>query len=217
MKTVLGILAVVALVLIGVAPSYAQPDMTWNEFGALFRGETDPDECSPTGRTVVSVTHKVVNDNDSGFGGYWAMDSYSRLLTIVEVEAPTSPGGPGKYCAVAQYYGNFVTLAGASPNTTCALNAGVKGQFRGGRRTVVFEGTLNPSPSQKITGNLGIFDYQCDGSGNCLSLFSWPATYFLAPAPAVGDAWWGWMYYGYGNGSWINAIDPLGSSGDIWS
>jgi hypothetical protein len=214
----LATLAVIAVMLAGLAgPAVAAGStaMTWNEFGAFFRAETDPDECSATGRTVVSITHKVVNDEDSGVAGnYWAFDSYSRLLTIVEVVAPTSPGGPGKYCAVTQYFGNFVTRAGASPNNTCALAAGVKGQYRGGYRTTIFDGALNLSPSQKITGNLGIFDYQCDGLGNCPGVFSWPSTYFLQVANLDLD-WWGWMYYGYANGSWINSSD--GNSGDICS
>jgi hypothetical protein len=215
MKQATGILAALSLVLLSVAPSAAQTDMTWNEFGAYFRAQTDPDECSPTGRTVVSVTHKVVNDNDSGEGGYWAVDNYSRLITVVEVAAPTSPGGAGLYCVVTQYYGAFVTQAGASPQNTCSLDAGVKGQFRGGYRTAVFEGTLNPSPSQKITGNLGIIDYQCDGAGNCPGVFEWPTTYFVGTLTGDSLAWWGWMYLGYANGSWINSDD--GNSGDICS
>jgi hypothetical protein len=217
MRILAAMFTVVALVLVVVGPTYAAAaDMTWNEFGAFFRGETDPDECSATGRTVVSITHKVINDDDSGVAGnYWATDAYSRLLTIVEVQAPVSPGGVGKYCAVTQYFGDFVTVAGPSPQDTCTVPAGVKGIFRGGYRSVTFDGVLNPSPSKKISGNLGTFDYACDGSGNCSGLFDWTATYFVGPLVGWDYAWWGWMYYAYTHGSWINSSG--GNSGDICS
>ena len=158
------------------------------------------------GQLVVNVTHKVVNDVDSGFNGAWAFDSYNRQIQVWQT-------APGTYCATVNYEGKFATVAGqTSPGqgSTNVFTSSVQGTFNGGYRTTQFTGTLNPAPAYSTRGNIGTFDYACDLSFNC-SYWSWVGTYFTSTS-GFDLAWWGWEYK-YKNQRWINAGD--GSSGDI--
>ena len=163
----------------------------------------------PAGKLVINVTHKVVNDIDSGVAGnYWAVDEYNRHIQVWQV-------GPDTFCAVASYAGSFVTVAGASPQTTDldGILAGITGTFEGGYVSNVFHGTLNSSPSYSTRGNIGTFDYGCDPTtGVCTGLFSWRGTYFSS-APDFDLSSWGWTYHGGKNGTWVNSSD--GNQGDI--
>ena len=57
------------------------------------------------GTLVVNVTHKVVNDADSGFNGAWAFDAYTRQIQVWET-------APSTYCATVDYAGQFDTIVG---------------------------------------------------------------------------------------------------------
>jgi hypothetical protein len=158
------------------------------------------------GKLVINVTHKVVNDADSGFNGAWAFDAYNRQIQVWQT-------GPSTFCATVNYDGQFVTVPGqTSPavGSTTVLGSAVKGTFNGGYRTTQFTGTLIPNPAYPTRGNLGTFDFACDLAFNCTP-FSWPSTYF---SNLSGDdlQWWGWEYK-YKNQRWVNAID--GTSGNI--
>lgn len=155
------------------------------------------------GKLVLNVTHKVVNDADSGFHGYWAFDTYNRQIRVWQT-------GPSTYCAIVKYEGQFKTIAGASsPGAGVLLGPSVQGTFNGGYRGII-TGTFSPG-SNPTRGSLGVKDYQCNAGGSCASLFSWLGTYF-APGYSFSYAWWGWEYK-YKNQRWVNAID--GSAGDI--
>lgn len=156
------------------------------------------------GKLVINVTHKVVNDADSGFGGAWAFDAYNRSIQVREV-------APGMYCATVDYQGRFLTVAGVSPSGDSTVAAGINGTMNGGYRSTVFSGTLNPSPAYATKGNIGTFDYACDLAFNC-NYFSWVGTYFSSTS-GFDLAWWGWTYKAGQHGTWVNAIDQ--SSGDI--
>lgn len=154
----------------------------------------------PRGKLVINVTHKVVNDVDSGVAGNnWAVDNYNRHIQVWQVE-------PDMFCVVVSYEGSFVTLAGRSPGDTDDIAAGITGTFQGGYVSTVFNGTLNPSPVYRTHGNIGTFDYDYGNSN-----WSWTSAYFSSNS--FNFASWGWTYHGGKNGTWINSSE--GNQGDI--
>jgi len=153
------------------------------------------------GKLVINVTHKVVNDADSGVGGNsWATDNYQRHIQVWQA-------ADGTFCATVDYQGQFVTNAGLSPSGDGTVTAGLKGTFNGGYSTTHFTGTLNPTPLYATRGNIGTFDYALGAN-----VWSWTSTYFSSTA-GFDLAWWGWQYRAGSHGTWINSMD--GNSGDI--
>lgn len=172
--------------------------------------EVNPGQCDgPLGKLVINVTHKVTNDLDSGLAGWWAYDDYKKHIQVWQVDTNT-------FCAVVRYQGSFVTNDGPSPMNTDTIDAEIEGTFEGGYRATI-TGTLNSSPTYYRTkGNIGTFDYGCDiktdpGDRSTCTLFNWVATYFTSPIFTY--EWWGWVYHGGSNGTWVNSSD--GNQGDI--
>src|SRR5438046_1619761 len=84
--------------------------------------------CGP-GAIVVFALEGVKNDADSGVAGNaWAFDNYARRLIVVRT-------GPGQFCAITRYLGNFTTNAGTSPGGTGTPPDGLTASFAGGYRT----------------------------------------------------------------------------------
>lgn len=202
---VLAIAAVFLSILIigGVAtagPS-APPTLNWGS-------ETNAGECG-AGKLVLNVTQTIVNDIDSGEdGNYWAYDNYNRHIQVWQV-------GTNAFCALVKYMGSFTSVAGSSPgNTTDVIAAGISGTMEGGYKATI-TGTLNASPTYRTRGNIGVFNYGCDpSSGSCTGRVSWLDVYFSSWSFPSGDLdWWGWIYHGEPNGTWVNAV--TGNLGDI--
>jgi hypothetical protein len=120
--------------------------------------------------------------------------------------------GPSTFCATVKYQGHFTTIAGTAPEGTGTVGAGVVGTFEGGYVSTVFTATLVSHPMQRAMGSIGTFDYKCNASGNCPGYSSWTAFYFTAIS-GFDLAWWGWVYHGGNNGSWVNSITH--NSGNI--
>ena len=161
-------------------------------------------QCGTT-TPIINVTEAVLNDEDSGVGGnYWAMDNYSRQIVIRQT-------APGAFCATVSYTGGFVTLAGASPNNTGTVSAGVQGNYSGGYYAT-FTGTLLSSPLWATSGSVGAVDYACNGSGTCTGYINYLDQYFTSTA-SFAQPWWGWQYFAGAHGSWVNS--SAGNSGDI--
>lgn len=178
--------------------------------GLDWQGQTNLEAC-PDGKIVIDVTHKVVHDADSGVTpNSWASDAYTRHIRVVQLKSD-----PTLFCAVTRYDGKFVTKQGASPQNTDpdGIGAGIKGNLKGGYRSTIFTGVLNPSPAYAKKGNIGSFDYQ-EGANN----WSWTGAYFTSTS-GFDLAWWGWQYDTSHNGHWVNACAGApgcpGSSGDI--
>jgi hypothetical protein len=158
------------------------------------------------GTPIIQVNETVLNDADSGFGGNaWAFDNYTRHIKVFQLS-------DGSFCATTHYEGSFTTNAGVSPSGTSTVSAGIAGAFIGGYRATQFTGTLLASPAAKTHGNIGTFDYMCDPTFTCPGFVDWTTLYFSTTSGFNLD-WWGWIYHGGSNGTWVNAVS--GSTGDI--
>jgi hypothetical protein len=184
-----------------------------------------PARCTDDGYRYleINVTHKVVNDGDSGFTRYWAALDYNRHIQLWEVGVVVPPGDDERFCALVRYQGAWVSTAGPSPMGTDLdeLGLGVDGTFEGGYRAVV-TGRLKANPPLRTRGNLGTFNYGWTGTpgSGAATPFDWIKTYFEGD-PAVQLEWWGWIYHGGPNGTWVNSCpesdgpECQGSAGDI--
>ncbi len=175
----------------------AAPSVHTN-FGKTLNAST----CNTSGAPIVNVSLKVINDSDSGFGGNaWANDDYVKTIQVW-------PQADGTNCAIVKYEGQFVTYDGLSPSGNSTVAAGVRGAFEGGYQAT-FDGTL--TPTLPTHGNLGTYDYACDGTFTC-NTFDWVSAYFTGNT-FFNQPYWAWDYHAGHNGSWVNA--STGSSGDI--
>lgn len=173
----------------------------------LWGSQVNPGKCGgPPGRLLINITHQVINDGDSGLGGYWAYDDYNRHIQVWQVDADT-------FCVDVRYLGSFETVAGASPGNTDIIAAGIDGTFQGGYRASI-AGTPNPNPAFRTRGNIGTFDYGWDGHSDhgAHTPFSWLGAYFSSVSDFTYE-WWGWIYQAGSNGTWTNSTD--GNQGDI--
>ncbi len=166
-------------------------------------------QCQGVGAPVISVTQKVQNDVDSGFGPttWWAFDNLNRNIQVWATAVPNV------YCATVSYHGQFSSqdFAGnASPGNTGTLTGNERGTFEGGY-TATITGTPLANPAWQTHGNVGTTDYNCDTSGNCPGYVDWVTQYF--PSDTSNLNFWGWIYHGGKYGTWVNA--STGSSGDI--
>ena len=103
-------------------------------------------------------------------------------------------------------------MAGQSPGGGATLTPGIEGTIEGGSTGTV-TGSLKTSPSKRIRGNIGSIDLGCDPlTGTCTVVGSW-LDYYFNSGYVFSYNWWGWIYHGGNNGSWVNAT--TGNSGDI--
>jgi hypothetical protein len=183
-----------------------------------------PARCTDDGYRYleINVTHKVVNDGDSGFTRYWAALDYNRHIQLWEVGVVVPPGDDERFCALVRYQGAWVSTQGPSPmGSDGNLAAGVDRTFEGGYRAVI-TGRLRANPTRRTRGNLGTFDYGWQGNpgSGATTPFNWLDTYF-EPGAQMTLEWWGWVYHGGPNGTWVNSCPTSdgpecgGSSGDI--
>ena len=167
----------------------------------------------PSGSTLVlSLSYHVINDEDSGFVGYWALDHYAKSVQVWKT-------GTDSYYAFITYDGGYQTFAGAlSPQSGVTESRDVAGNFNG-----FLEFTFTATSNTPFSGNLPTKNYggtSADvllgtygkGQTGPTNVFSWTSAYFTGFGNEV-DSNWGFYYY-MGNAlSWTNAIS--GSSGDI--
>lgn len=177
----------------------SQSSFNWSD-------EVNSGKCVKRGKQVVNVAQKVVNSVDSGtVGNYWAYDDYNRQIQVWEQEG-------GTYCALVRYQGKFDGQEDqTSPGGGGTLDGGEDGTFEGGYRATV-TGVLRSTPLWKTNGSVGTHDYKCDILGNCPGAANWVGQYFVSGYSFSFD-WWGWVYHGGNDGTWVNSVD--GNSGDI--
>jgi hypothetical protein len=205
----------------------AGPHLNW---GSQITPARCPSEDSGYRELVINVTHHVINDADADGSlplpepvppvpvRYWARDDYNRHIQVWEIGIV--PGGE-LFCALVHYQGAWASIAGASPQGTDLIAAGIEGTFHGGYRVAIV-GELRPNPPYRTRGNLGRFDYGWSGQPTDApsSPFDWIATYF-ASVKEVKYEFIGWIYRGGHNGGWVHAcpvsMSPgcTGNQGDI--
>jgi hypothetical protein len=198
-RVLLAIATAVLASMLPVVTAAANSDATLN-----FGSELNAAACG--GTPIIAVTQTVLNDADSGFGGNaWAFDNYTRQIKVFQLS-------DGTFCATTHYEGRFTTNAGISPSGNSTVSAGITGSFVGGYRATQFTGTLLAPPAFSTHGNIGTFDYRCDLTFTCPGYLDWLTLYFSTTSGFNLD-WWGWIYHGGQNGTWVNA--SIGSTGDI--
>jgi hypothetical protein len=172
----------------------------------LWATEVNPTQCDKVGSPIINVHHDVVNDTDSGLGGYWAFDTYSRHIQV------WATGSNDTYCAVVSYHGRFDAQAGQnSPGNTGVLDGDEDGTMQGGYRATIV-GDLLAAPLWPTNGNAGSFDYMCELPHTCPGAVNWVDQYF-AEGWSFTYNWWGWTYRAGRHGVWVNSSDD--NSGDI--
>jgi hypothetical protein len=165
---------------------------------------------------VLDINLKVTNDEDSGFVGYWALDSYNKKVQVWQVP-------DGSFYAVVRYEGKWTTFAGAlSPEVGALEVSDATGTFQGGY-IATFTGAVNPAPAFKTRGSIGSFDFggtEADillgsygaGQTGAVPNFDWVSTYFTGVGSSFTQPEWGWTYH-YKSQAWSNF--DTGSIGDI--
>ena len=208
------VLAAVAVMMIAVPsmamasspPSTSSSGVHTMNFGDIINaGEI------PHGSTMVlQVTYKVINDEDSGNSGYWAMDNYTKSVQVWE-----SPGGT--YYVIGLYSGTWTTYAGAlSPKNGAPESMTASGTFHGG-----YIATFSANGVTGSSGHLGIKNYNGTVGDIKLGTYSnqvGPASVYdfltaLFNNPS-GFTYinWGWTYQ-YHSQTWNDFLS--GESGDI--
>ena len=164
---------------------------------------------------IVNALMKVVNHEDTGTVGYWALDHYNQHIRVWQ-----TPTG-GFYAGVFDE-GHYQTFAGAlSPASGVTEPSDGTGPFHGGY-IETFTGTLLASPTEPTHGDIGTFDFGGSKSDILLGSFGsgqtgdtsavdWTSFYFSSVSGASVTPW-GWDYR-YPKEVWCHT--SAGSSGDI--
>ncbi|MDE1798323.1 MAG: hypothetical protein KGH63_02875 [Candidatus Micrarchaeota archaeon] len=160
----------------------------------------------PSGSTLVlNVNYKVVNDEDSGIGSYWALDRYTKHVKVWQLP-------DGSYYAVVDYDGTWNTFAGAlSPAGTVSETRDAQGTMHGGYAATFRADGLTGASTHIGTQDLGgtradilLGSYGNGQTGNTAS-FNYLSTYFDNPTN-FNYVTWGWTYQ-YHNQVWSNTAD----------
>jgi hypothetical protein len=182
------------------------------------------DEACPPGKKLINITRKISGSLDSGTGNsdygnaYWATSNYIQQIQVVEI-------GTDEFCARVTTRGDFESVGGDGPGCSeednCGtadgrLEASVVGTFQGGATQIIY-GVFNPGQN-RTKGSIGKYDADCNpetglcpgGGGSVFN--SWIDDYYEAGFRRT-YLWWGWVYHGGNNGSWVNATG--GNQGNI--
>jgi len=173
------------------------------------------------GTKVLDISYLVTNDEDSGFVGYWALDSYLKTAQVWQ-----DPNNAQNFYVIATYTGIFQTFKGAlSP-----MNGVKETKDATGIELGFYYANFQSSSFTSKFGFIGTFNYGGTKSDILLGSygagqigdttpFDFVLKYFGAGADSSfayiminGFQQWSWTYY-YGEQTWVNA--GSGSSGDI--
>lgn len=137
------------------------------------------DALTCTGKVVVDVAARIVNEGDGGVSGkVWA------LLDVVE-HAKIWQETPTKFCVRETDVGSFKSFAGTSPGGTGTVSANRHGWTLGIQR---FELDAVLHPVAAVSGFLGTFDFKCDHLGNCPGNVRFSELYFTNITATNGSA-----------------------------
>ena len=154
---------------------------------------------APGSTQALGITFKVVNDEDSGVFGYWALDTINRAVSVWRQP-------DGSFFVIATYSGKFTTFQGAvSPNELGTLETtNASGTFQGG-----YAATFSAPEFSTAFGSAGAFDF----GGTRADVLSGVYANQVGPTPAFSyldkyfPGWdtnsfiespWGWVYHYHG-------------------
>jgi hypothetical protein len=165
----------------------------------------------PAGSVLaVNITHKVINDEDSGNVGYWALLNYNKHVQVWKVP-------DGTYLVIAHYVGKWTTFAGAlSPGNGVLQMMDGHGRFKGGYRA-----TFTATDFTGARGYQGVFNFGGTkedillgtygaGQQGATPTFDW--TQYFAGFDNFTYLNWGWTYK-YKAQKWLNF--STATTGDI--
>ena len=145
---------------------------------------------------ILDITYTAKNDEDSGIGGYWALDHFKEHLKVWKL-------ADGSFYALKQYDGVFaVPTGGLSPNATSTQTESAFGDIDGGY-VATFTGTFAPS-TNPTSGNIGTFNYggtmsdillktYGNGQTGATNSYDWTTAYFSV-LNNFDQPHWGWSY-----------------------
>jgi hypothetical protein len=166
----------------------------------------------PSSTLVLDLTYHVINDEDSGFVGYWALDHYDKHVQVWEISE-------GLFYGFITYDGGYHTYAAAlSPQAGTPESHDIAGNFNG-----FLEFTFTAVVSTPFSGNIPTQHYggtvadillgsYGNGQTGPTSVFQWTSVYF-GGFGTEHDSNWAFYYYQGNHLGWTNAFG--GSSGDI--
>ena len=199
MKTHLRSLAVTALCMLGVAAATIAVPV------APAAAEVK-DRCAGAKQPpVVNVTRSVRNLTDFAVDGHvWALTSFEERIQIYRV-------GVDRYCTRRDAQGTFATFAGASPNLTGTVPAGLTGTFEW---TIFHNVTGDLMPTVPVSGYIGEVDARCQPDGTCADT-AWRLGVLFFPngLQAARIPWASAVYDAGANGVFTQNND--GAFGDI--
>ena len=201
-----------------IGHAHAAPNVVHLNWGSQLNPSDCPDDQNYR-YLEVNVTGQVSNDADQVPNivpaMFWARLEYNRHIQVWKVGIVNPPGTGERYCVLVHYQGSWTTIPGPTPgdpnNLSLQLTAGVEGTFQGGYRAVVV-GMLNESGSVKLRGRAPSVDRGWSGLP-----FASPAPddwidRFFMPGASVTPVWWGWIYHGGPNSTFVNACSISGNS-----
>jgi hypothetical protein len=145
---------------------------------------------------ILDIKFIVKNDEDSGIGGYWALDHFNEHLKVWKL-------ADGSFYALKTYDGIFAApTGGLSPNATSTQTESAFGDIGGGY-VGTFTGTFAPG-NQPISGNIGTFNFggtmsdillktYGNGQTGVVPTFDWTTAYFSG-FNNFAEPHWGWSY-----------------------
>jgi hypothetical protein len=180
------------------------PSLNWGS-------EVNPSKC-PTDQGYryleINVTRKIELNTAPGAGNYdigvpgpstgdgWALREFNQHIQVWKVGVV---GEQERFCALVRYQGSFTSTGSSNPNGGTGLSAGVDGTFEGGYR-LVFAADEN-----FIAQTRGHLETVAESTASK----DWMQSYFTGVSPVnPTPEWWGWVYHGGHNGTWVNAIGP---------
>jgi len=165
---------------------------------------------------VLHVSWQVVNDEDSGFAGYWAMDSYTSTVWVWQLSHPVTVSSVTyNYYWAHTYSGLFQVPQGAlSPGETGSTPNAVTqptpayGTMLGGDWGYIASAETFTPGAHATHGSLGLMNYggttadlllgtYGNGQVGASTPYSWYTTYFAPADPSYAN-----FIYGDGGNAW---------------
>lgn len=211
MSIALHIVTILVLLLGTATVSLAQtPSLNWGS-------EVNPARC-PTDEGYryleINVTRKVELDFAPGKNNVaadpvtlvapdrWAKREFNQHIQVWKIGAAPPPSTAERFCALVRYQGSFLSTGTSDPNGNVTLASGVDGTFEGGYRLVF---TAEENFTKPTNGHI---ETVAESGGAT----DWMVYYFTSIS-TFQPAWWGWVYHGGHNGTWVHAVG--GNQGNI--